>query len=135
MRDSKRIRRTLLVGGLGALTMSLRDGARAQDPVRVMPKTYRIAFENDHVRVLEFTARPGMGICGDGMHSHPPGLTIALTDWQGVGSTEQGAPKPRKRSAGDVSWHDAITHKVENTGRANARVLIVDLKALDRKKG
>lgn len=100
-----------------------------------MPRTYRIAFENEHVRVLDFTARTGLGICGDGMHSHPPGLTIAMTDRQGIASTPNTAPKPRQRKADDVLWRKAVTHKVENAGKRNSRVLIVELKALAKGKG
>lgn len=129
MKHSKISRRKLLLAGLGGLAAQFgASGAAAQDPTKVMPRAYRVAFENDQVRVLDFIGRPGMGICGEGMHSHPAHLTIVMTDWQGVVSTPDSGAKPRQRKFGDVFWSEAETHKVENTGKANSRVLIVELK-------
>lgn len=129
MRISKPRRRKLLLAGLGGLAAQLGvAGVAAQDPTKVMPRAYRVAFENDQVRVLDFIGRPGMGICGEGMHSHPAHLTIVMSDWQGVVSTPDSAAKPRQRKFGDVFWSEAETHTVENTGKANSRVLIVELK-------
>jgi hypothetical protein len=130
MKGSSNTRRKLLLAGLGGLAGQLgAPGAAAQDATKVMPRAYRVAFENDQVRVLDFIGRPGMGICGEGMHSHPAHLTIVMTDWQGAASTPGEAAKARQRKFGDVFWSEAETHKVENTGKANARVLIVELKA------
>ena len=130
MNQSNRARRKLILAGLGGLATQLDiASANAQDPTKVMPRTYRVAFENDKLRVLEFTGRPGMGICGEGMHSHPAHLTVVLTDWQGRASTPDGPVRDRSRKVGDVFWSEAETHKVENTGKTNSRVLIVELKA------
>jgi len=135
MKESKSSRRRLLLAGLGGLAAQFGiPGAEAQDATKVMPIAYRVAFENDQVRVLDFIGRPGMGICGEGMHSHPAHLTIVMTDWQGVASTPGTAAQPRQRKFGDVFWSEAETHKVENTGKANARVLIVELKAAGKAK-
>lgn len=127
--DSGNDRRKLLLAGLGGLAAQL--GARtagAQDAARVMPRAYRVAFENDKVRVLEFVGRPGMGVCGEGMHSHPAHLTVVMSDWQGRAITPDGAVVGRDKKAGDVFWSEAETHKVENTGKTNSRVMIIELK-------
>lgn len=135
MKDSHSSRRRLLLAGLGGLAAQFGiPQAGAQDAAKVMPRAYRVAFENDQLRVLDFVGRPGMGICGEGMHSHPAHLTIVMTDWQGVASTPGTAGKPLQRKFGDVFWSEAETHKVENTGNANARVLIVELKAPGKAK-
>jgi hypothetical protein len=34
--------------------------ANAQDAVKVAPRNYRVAFENDKVRVLEYYSKPGV---------------------------------------------------------------------------
>jgi hypothetical protein len=129
MKESNRARRKLILAGLGSLAVPLdAPDAHAQDPARVMPRAYRVTFENDKVRVLDFTGRPGMGICGEGMHSHPAHLTVVMTDWQGRASTPGGPMRERSRKAGDVFWSEAETHKVENTGKTNSRVLIIELK-------
>jgi hypothetical protein len=129
MKDSKTTRRKLLLAGLGGLAAQFGiPRAEAQDAAKVMPRAYRVAFENDQLRVLDFVGRPGMGVCGEGMHSHPAHLTVVMSDWQGVARTADGATTPRQKKTGDVFWSEAETHKVENTGKTNARVLIVELK-------
>ena len=130
MKASSKTRRDLLLAGLGSLTaqFAIPEEANAQDATKVMPRAYRVAFENDKMRVLDFTGRPGMGICGEGMHSHPAHLTVVLSDWEGKASIPGGPTRDRSRKAGDVFWSEAETHKVENTGKGNARVLIIELK-------
>ena len=129
MKDPKSTRRKLLLAGLGGLAAQLvARGTEAQDAARVMPSAYRLAFENDRVRVLDFVGRPGMGICGEGMHSHPACLSIVMADWQGVVSTPDSAARPVQRKAGDVFWSEAVTHKAENTGKTVSRVMMVELK-------
>ncbi|MEN3353816.1 MAG: hypothetical protein V7640_1974 [Betaproteobacteria bacterium] len=135
MKDSTSSRRKLLLAGLGGLAAQLGiPRADAQDAAKVMPRAYRVAFENDEVRVLEFVGRPGMGVCGEGMHSHPAHLTIVMSDWQGVASTPDSAAKPRQKRSGDVFWSEAETHKVENTGKTTSRVMIVELKTPKKAK-
>lgn len=129
MKEPNGARRKLLIAGLGAVAAQLDlPDAEAQDAAKVMPRAYRVALENDQVRVLEFTGRPGMGICGDGMHSHPAHLTVVLSDWKGVATTPDGTVRKRERKLGDVFWAEAETHKLENTGTTHSRVLIVELK-------
>jgi hypothetical protein len=129
MKDSNNTRRKLLLVGLGGL--AARFGiprAEAQDAAKVMPRAYRVAFENDQLRVLDFVGRPGMGVCGEGMHSHPAHLTVVMSDWKGRATSPDGAVTGRDKKAGDVFWSEAETHKVENTGKTASRVLIVELK-------
>lgn len=129
MKGSINPRRKLILAGLGSLVVRLgASDASAQDPARVMPRAYRVVLENDKVRVLEFTARPGMGICGDGMHSHPAHLTVVLADWEGRVSTPDMPARHRSKKVGDVFWSEAETHKVENTGKTISRVLIIEFK-------
>jgi beta-alanine degradation protein BauB len=129
MKESNSARRKLILAGLGSLAVHLDPSdANAQDPAKVMPRAYRVALENDRLRVLEFTGRPGMGICGEGMHSHPAHLTVVLSDWQGRATTPDGTVRDREKKLGDVFWSEAETHKNENTGKSTSRVLIIELK-------
>jgi hypothetical protein len=133
--DSGNNRRKILLAGLGGLVAQL--GARAadaQDAAKVMPRAYRVTFENDRIRVLDFVGRPGMGVCGEGMHSHPAHLTVVMSDWQGRAMTPDGAAVARDKKTGDVFWSEAETHKVENTGKTNSHVLIIELKAPPKAK-
>ena len=125
---SRLIRNTLLIVGTAALGAQLGSDVHAQDAAKVMPRSYRVAFENDKVRVLDFVARPGMGVCGEGMHSHPAHLTVVLSDWQGKAVTPDGKVAGRDKKVGDVFWAEAETHRVENTGKTMSHVMIVELK-------
>ena len=53
--------------------------ALAQDAASVAPRAVRVVLENDRVRVLEYKSRPGLGVCGEGMHYHPDHVTVSLT--------------------------------------------------------
>jgi beta-alanine degradation protein BauB len=101
--------------------------ALAQDPVKVMPKNYRIAFENDVVRVLEYNNRPGLGPCGAGLHYHPRHIDIFLTDFRGK-ATEDGKVHLGQAKAGDVKWYEAGTHEVENIDKTASRMFMVEIK-------
>jgi hypothetical protein len=136
MTKPKLNRRQLLLAGLGGLAAQLGAArAIAQDPAKVMPRSFRVVLENDKVRVLEFTSRPGMGICGEGMHSHPARLNVVMNGWKSLVSRPGGAPaRENERQDGEVFWRDAETHKVENVGKSNSRVLMVELKSPARGK-
>ena len=49
--------------------------SRAQDPVKVAPSNYKVAFENDTVRVCNVTAKPGEKVAA---HSHPDHIVYAV---------------------------------------------------------
>lgn len=106
--------------------------AQAQDATKVQPRAYRVAFENDKLRVLEFNSRPGMGICGEGMHSHPAHLTIALSAAKARIKLPDGKVFTGENKLGDVFWGEAETHEVENIGGRDVRALIVELKGPGR---
>ena len=129
MRKTRVNRRQLLLAGLGGLMAQLgATPARAQDPAKVMPRSFRVVLENEKVRVLEFTSRPGMGICGEGMHSHPERLNVVLNGWESRVSTADGKTRLNARKDGEVFWAKAVTHKVENVGKSGSRVLMVEFK-------
>lgn len=103
-------------------------GAGAQDAARTQPQAYRVTLDNDQMRVLEFNSRPGMGVCGSGVHSHPPHLTVALTDCR-VRVKENGKDFVAENKPGDVFWSPAVTHETENVSGRDVRALIVELKS------
>jgi beta-alanine degradation protein BauB len=101
----------------------------AQDAVQSQPQNYRVAFENDKVRVLEYNSRPGMGVCGDGMHSHPAHLTVLLSTGKVRIKTPDGKVEVHNDPVGAVFWSDAVTHEVENISGSNVRSLLIELKS------
>ena len=101
--------------------------ALAQDAARANARGFSVVFENDHVRVLEFNARPGMGVCGQGVHSHPRHVNIAITAVK-ARVTMDGKSFVAEVKPGEAFWEDAVTHTVENIGGANASAYMVELK-------
>jgi beta-alanine degradation protein BauB len=108
--------------------LALADTAQAQDAARIQPRAYRVVLENDRLRVLEFNSRPGMGVCGNGMHSHPPHLSVALSPAKAKVRLPDGKTITAENRLGDVWWAEAETHEVENITGRDVRALIIELK-------
>ena len=106
----------------------LTESAEAQDAALVQPQSYRVAFENDKRRVLDYNSRPGMGVCGNGMHSHPAHLTVVISGGSVRIKTPDGKLEQRDVPAGLVFWSEAETHSVENISGGNVRSLLIELK-------
>jgi hypothetical protein len=125
MEKMSQARRELLAlfAALGAM-----GEAQAQDAVKMAPRNYRVAFENDKVRVLEYYSKPGLGLCGQGRHSHPAHLTVSLTDAKARVHLDDGRVIVAENNAGDIFWAPAETHTVENIGGADVRAYIVETK-------
>jgi beta-alanine degradation protein BauB len=103
----------------------------AQDPARTNARSYKVLFENDRIRVLEYVSRPGLGICGRGRHSHPAHLNVLLTDAKARITLPDGKTVISQNKAGDVFWEEAATHTVENIGGSGVRAYMVELKGRD----
>jgi hypothetical protein len=106
----------------------LADAASAQDAATVQPRAYKVVFENDRMRVLEFNSKPGMGVCGNGMHSHPAHLTVALSTAKARIRLPDGKVFVGENKLGDVFWSEAETHETENITGRDVRALMVELK-------
>jgi len=105
----------------------------AQDPRTADPRAFRVVLENERVRVLEFRSRPGLGVCGQGMHYHPTRVMISLTGAKYKVTNPQGKIVVREVAPGDVLFAEAVTHSTENIGGTGARTYIIELKDQDWK--
>ena len=105
----------------------------AQNATTANPRSYRVVLENERVRVIEYKSRPGLGVCGEGLHSHPAHLTIALSDAKVRVTLPDGKKIVVGNKLGDVFWSEAETHATENVGSAPARALVVELKTSSTK--
>jgi quercetin dioxygenase-like cupin family protein len=119
------MRRPLILALLLACAMG--PPVAAQDAATMQPRSYRVVLDNDKVRVLEFRARPGIGVCGVGVHSHPGHVTVLLTDAK-VRVTQNGQVRVLQNKAGDAFWEPPVTHEVENYGGNEVRSLIIEVK-------
>lgn len=101
--------------------------AMAQNAAHIQPRSYRVVGDNSDVRILEFNAQPGMGVCGTGVHSHPAHVTVLLSP-QRVLIHQGGKTFVKEGKAGDSFYEPPVTHEVENVGGSPARSLIIEFK-------
>ena len=95
------------------------------DPVVTDPDKYRVIYENDRVRVLEYTDEPGARTTP---HAHPDSVMYTLSSFRRRLISEQGERDVELQS-GTVSWLPAQQHAGENIGDTATHVLFVELKA------
>lgn len=97
----------------------------AADPLKVGPDVYRLLFENERVRVLEVTFKPGTKI---GFHSHPDHLAYAVTGGLLRLSPQGGKTMDARLDHGAVLYIPAETHAAENVGPTTIKVIVTELK-------
>jgi quinol monooxygenase YgiN len=97
----------------------------AQDPVPLYPGNYKVLFENDEVRVLDFRLAKG---ATEAMHEHPANVAIFLADFTIRFTLPDGQTKLRVGHPGDVSYSEATKHSPVNVGETDAHGVIVELK-------
>lgn len=104
----------------------------AQDAPTADPRGYRVVLDNEEVRVLEYKSRPGLGVCGQGMHYHPAHVTVSLTGAK-LKKTENGKVSFVDVVPGHIFFAGAETHSAEIIGGSGTRTYIIELKGKDWK--
>ena len=94
------------------------------DPVETNPQHYAVVYENDRVRVLEYTDQPGDRTTP---HEHPDSVMHTLSAFRrrlysGADHRDDEIP------AGLTSWLHAQRHSGEHIGDTPTHVLFVELK-------
>ena len=97
----------------------------AQDPAHSDGDKYKIKFENDRVRVLEYQDQPGEKTH---MHQHPAFVLYALAPFKRRITLPDGKVLMREFKAGDVMWSDAQMHIGENIGDTPTHIIMVEMK-------
>ncbi|HCW06044.1 MAG TPA: hypothetical protein DGG95_01620 [Cytophagales bacterium] len=88
----------------------------------------KVVLDNEAVRVYEFESKPGKDVCGAGKHSHPPHLTVMLTDAIITVTTSEGKVITKKLKLGDTFWSPSETHIVVNGGTGDTKLRLVEVK-------
>uniref|UniRef100_Q01VW6 Uncharacterized protein n=1 Tax=Solibacter usitatus (strain Ellin6076) TaxID=234267 RepID=Q01VW6_SOLUE len=107
--------------------------AYAQDPYAMLPRNYRLEFENDAVRVSRVKYEPGDRLA---VHSHPsiPTVYVYLTDGGAIRFTHKTPQFTLERppvKAGGVRFNrnaQEETHEVEYLGDTPSEYLRIELK-------
>jgi beta-alanine degradation protein BauB len=98
----------------------------ALDPVKLDPKDYKVAFENDQVRVLHVKIGPGQSTP---LHEHTLNrVVVYLSDQKIRVTTPDGKSSVAERKAGEVGWAGPAKHKEENLNSSPFDVMVVELK-------
>ena len=94
------------------------------DPVDTNPEYYKVLFENDRVRVLEYTDSPGDSTT---LHRHPESVMYTVSSFRRrlvSGETHRDV----ELHAGSVGWLPAQEHRGENIGDTPSHAIFVELK-------
>jgi len=94
------------------------------DPTHTDPDKYKVVFENDQVRVLEYRDNPG---AKTKPHRHPNSVLLFLSDSQRR-LTVDDVVRDVTTETGKAVWSPAQIHVGENTGSTDTRVIFVELK-------
>lgn len=119
------------------LMVEIKDGGKGapapkgDDPLKASPKTFKKLFENDRVRVLEATAKPGVR---DPLHVHPAYVTYVINGGKVkfIGPDKKSEEVELKE--GTASFREAAAHANENVGKTEIQVLVFELKDAPKKK-
>jgi quercetin dioxygenase-like cupin family protein len=97
-----------------------------KDPVKISPQYYKVAVDNEYVRVLEYRLKPGQK---EPMHSHPCGVVYYLTGAKWRVTAPDGKVTESDTTAGEIIWRDPTSHAAENVGKTDARAIAIELKS------
>src|ERR1700730_15679437 len=102
--------------------------ALAQDPTKVEPKHYRLAFENEYVQVVNIHYGPREK---SALHNHPGGVVVVLTSGHLKFTDEKGNTQEVDAKPGECRWFPAFKHTVESLGDTdyNARYIAIKSKS------
>ena len=94
------------------------------DPTATNPDHYKVIFENDQVRILEYRDQPGDRTTP---HEHPNSVMVTLSSFSRrlySGDAERDV----ELSAHKASWLPAQQHSGHNIGETPTHVIFVELK-------
>jgi len=95
------------------------------DPTVTDPDKYKVIFENDQVRVLEYVDHPG---ARTQPHDHPDSVMYTLSTFRRRLYGADGESRDVELSAGEVRWVGAQRHAGENIGDTDSHSIFVELK-------
>jgi hypothetical protein len=96
----------------------------SHDPAITDPALYKVVFENDRVRVLEYADAPG---AKTRPHRHPDSVMYTLSSFRRR-IAAGGRQVDVDLSAGQVRWLAAQEHAGENIGDTDSHAIFIELK-------
>lgn len=96
------------------------------DPVKILPDKFKILLENEHVRVVEYSLKPGEK---DDWHTHPAKSSYVVSGGKLKVYLENGEIIFADEETGTASWMDYVgRHYVENIGNTTVTIVFTEIK-------
>lgn len=98
------------------------------DVLTASPDKYKLVLENEHVRVIEYTLKPGEK---DNPHTHPPKTSYVISGGTFRVYQENEEPFDYVEVKGITEWSDRTSkHYVENVGSTTITILLTEIKSV-----
>ena len=97
----------------------------SDDPACSNPDKYKVVFENEDVRVLEYVDHPGDRTTP---HVHPDSVMYTLSSFRRRLYGADGKRRDVEIAAGTTGWLPAQRHAGHNIGDTDTHVIFVELK-------
>jgi quercetin dioxygenase-like cupin family protein len=98
----------------------------AQDPTKVEPQHYKLAFENEWVQVVNVHYGPHEK---SAIHDHPGGVVVILTGGHLRFTDQNGKTQEVYANAGESRWFPPFKHQVENLGDTPYNAVYIGIRA------
>ena len=98
----------------------------AQDPTKVEPTHYKLAFENEYVQVVNVHYGPHEK---SNLHAHMGGVVVVLTAGHLRFTDENGKTQEVYAKPGDPRWFPPFKHRVENLGDTAYNAVYIGIKS------
>lgn len=100
------------------------------DFVESTPDKTKILLENEFVRVIEYTLKPGEK---DSTHTHPPKTSYVISGGLLRIYPENAKPFDAEEISGNAEWSEKVgKHYVENIGKTSVTILLTEVKSAQR---
>jgi beta-alanine degradation protein BauB len=111
--------------GMGFVCLAIHVSL-AQDPTKVEPQHYKLAFENEWVQVVNVHYGPHEKSV---MHDHPGGVVVILTSGHLRFTDQNGKTQEVYANAGESRWFPPFKHRVENLGDTPYNAVYIGIRA------
>jgi len=98
------------------------------DGLTTSPNNFKLLLENEHVRMLEYSLKPGEK---DIPHTHPAKAAYVVSGGKIKVYMENGETEIFDEKTGTADWSDgAGKHYVENIGKTTLTIVLTEIKSL-----
>lgn len=98
------------------------------DGLKTSPANFKLLLENEHIRVLEYTLKPGEK---DTPHTHPAKSSYVVSGGKIKVILESGEALFFDEKANTADWSDYVgKHSVENIGNTTVKIILTEINSV-----